>query len=194
MLTWAAAIAAAVTSDGNSRMATPAMFDTIIDSEAHRFAAGSEVRVVRDVRNDGSFYGLEKGELLVEEGAVGMVRSFGWFLQEQIIYEVFFPHNGRQIGLRDVEVIDAALPWQPCRFRSLDMAQLALSLSIDGDVVAHKGARVQVQWPQRDLDSGSISYDILLDNEIEVTVPDRALLQPDTTAEDLRWRRKNSAI
>ncbi|MDF0535871.1 nitrogen fixation protein NifZ [Shewanella sp. A32] len=175
-------------------MATPAMFETIEDSEHSRFDNGSEVRVVRDVRNDGSFYGLEKGELLVAEGAVGMVRSFGWFLQDQIIYEVFFPHNGRQIGLRDVEVIDAALPWQPCRFRSLDIAQLALSLRIEGAVVAHKGALVQVQWPHRDLDSGTLSYDILLANDIEVTVPDRALLEPDTTVEDLRWRRKSSAI
>lgn len=81
-----------------------------------RFAPGAEVRVVRNVRNDGSFFGMEKGELIVAEGAIGVVRKHGWFLQDQIIYDVFFPDTGRLVGLRDVEVIDASLPLTPAVF------------------------------------------------------------------------------
>ncbi|MDB1124151.1 nitrogen fixation protein NifZ [Vibrio algarum] len=61
-----------------------------MDCYAARFSAGDEVRVVRNIRNDGSFSGLDKGDLLVEQGEIGEVRSSGYFLQDQVVYQVFF--------------------------------------------------------------------------------------------------------
>ncbi|QSX34180.1 nitrogen fixation protein NifZ [Shewanella avicenniae] len=158
-----------------------------------RFAAGAEVRVVRNVRNDGTFYGVAKGELIVAEGDVGVVRKHGWFLQEQVIYEVFFPETGQLVGLRDVEVIDAALPFVPCRFRMLDYARLTLSLASQGELLARKGDRVQVTWIDRDLASGELSFTVKIANT-EVQVPARALEDVPAEEEGSRWRRKSAAI
>jgi nitrogen fixation protein NifZ len=47
-----------------------------------RFDYGDEVRLVRTVRNDGTFSGLETGALLVRAGRVAVVRNVGTFLQE----------------------------------------------------------------------------------------------------------------
>ncbi|WP_052074610.1 nitrogen fixation protein NifZ [Shewanella mangrovi] len=167
--------------------------DELMFNEDVRFAPGAEVRVVRNVRNDGSFFGIEKGELIVAEGDIGIVRKHGWFLQDQIIYDVFFPETGQLVGLRDAEVIDASLPFTPCRFRMLDFAQLTLSLASQGELLARKGDRVQVTWIDRDLTSGELSFTIkVADNEVQV--PARALEDVPPEEEGSRWRRKSAAI
>jgi nitrogen fixation protein NifZ len=125
-----------------------------------RFASGDEVRVIRNIRNDGSFTQIDKGELLIEAGALGIVRSYGYFLQDQIIFQVFFPSINRVIGLRDNEVIDAELAWIPCHFHSLDKATLTLSLSIQQQIIARKGDQVEVQRSYRNLVDGSLDYEI----------------------------------
>ncbi len=125
-----------------------------------RFPSGSEIRVIRNVRNDGSFPGLNKGELLIEQGETGTVRSSGYFLQDQIIYEVYFPEKNRVVGIRETEVIDAKLDWIPCQFHSLDKARLTLALKMQGQIIAAKGDMVEVQRVYRDLDSGVLEYEI----------------------------------
>ena len=47
-----------------------------------RFEYGEEVRVIRNVRNDGTFPGTEIGELLIKRGSIGYVQNIGTFLQE----------------------------------------------------------------------------------------------------------------
>ena len=42
-----------------------------------RFAYGAPVRVVRDLRNDGTFAGVDTGAVLVRSGSVGYVRESG---------------------------------------------------------------------------------------------------------------------
>ncbi len=125
-----------------------------------RFLSGHEVRIVRNIRNDGSFIDCDKGALLVEQGSVGIVRSSGYFLQDQIIYQVFFPEINRVIGVRDTEVIDATLDWVPCEFHSLDKAQLTLSLKMKDEIIAKKGDIVEVQRVYRDLHNGALEYEI----------------------------------
>jgi len=129
-------------------------------SDAVRFAPGSEVRIVRNIRNDGSFHNLEKGELLVEAGSVGIVRTYGYFLQTQIIYQVFIPEYNRVVGVRDSEVIDAKLAWVPCNFRSMDKAKLARSLRMFGEPLASKGDVIEVYRVYRDLEDGTLSYEV----------------------------------
>ena len=47
-----------------------------------RFEYGDEVRVTRNVRNDGTYPGLETGQLLIRRGSTGHVRDVGTFLQD----------------------------------------------------------------------------------------------------------------
>lgn len=42
------------------------------------FECGDAVRVVRALRNDGTFAGRARGELLVRRGSVGYVREWGY--------------------------------------------------------------------------------------------------------------------
>jgi nitrogen fixation protein NifZ len=141
-----------------------------------RFVSGCEVRVTRNIRNDGSFAGMEKGELLVAQGEVGEVRSSGYFLQDQIIYQVFFPVSNRVIGVRDSEVIDAGLDWIPCLFRSLDRARLTLALKMKQQIIALKGDIVEVQRVYRDLQTGRLEYEIAVADHL-VRVDARVLMR-----------------
>ncbi|CAM3944502.1 NifZ domain protein [Vibrio aerogenes CECT 7868] len=127
-----------------------------------RFDAGEEVRVIRTVRNDGSFPGMEKGEVLIEAGCVGIVRTYGFFLQTQVIYQVFFPEVNQVIGIRDEELIAARLDWVPRYFHSLDKAKLTRTLAMNGEVLAEKGQIVEIQRAYRDLEDGTLKYEITL--------------------------------
>ncbi len=125
-----------------------------------RFEAGEEVRVVRNIRNDGSFQNVDKGELLIEAGEIGIVRTYGYFLQDQIIFQVFFPSINEVVGIRDNELIKSHLEWVPCLFRSLDRAMLNVSLSMDKEIIAKKGDIVEVYRVYRNLEDGSLEYEI----------------------------------
>lgn len=130
-----------------------------------RFINGSRVRLVRNIRNDGSFRDSAKGELLVAEGEIGIIKSSGYFLQDQVIYQVYFPDIKKTVGVRDNEVIDSELPWIPCQFRSLEQAQLTLSLKMRGEIIANKGDLVEVYRVFRDLETGGVEYLVNVANE-----------------------------
>jgi nitrogen fixation protein NifZ len=68
-----------------------------------RFDFGEAVRLTRNVRNDGTFPGLEVGNLLIRRGSVGYVMNVGTFLQDQVIYTVNFLDHGRIVGCREEE-------------------------------------------------------------------------------------------
>ncbi|MFN1549271.1 nitrogen fixation protein NifZ [Vibrio natriegens] len=131
-----------------------------MQAEIPRFESGDEVRVVRNIRNDGSFQDSDKGDLLVEAGSVGIVRSYGYFLQTQLIYQIFIAAENKVVGVRDSEVIDATLPWVPCLFRSLDKAKLTCSLVMFGEPLASKGDVIEVHRAYRNLDDGTVNYEV----------------------------------
>ena len=139
-----------------------------------RFECGDQVRVVRNIRNDGSYNDMAKGELLVEQGETGYVRDAGYFLQDQVIYRVFFPHSNRMVGVRDTEVIAAGLDWEPCLFRVSDHAQLRLSLKVKEKIIASKGDRVEIEEVKRHLESGRLEY-LITAGGLSVRVPARVL-------------------
>ncbi|PMH44845.1 nitrogen fixation protein NifZ [Vibrio sp. 10N.286.49.B3] len=146
-------------------------------NEEPRFFSGSDVRVVRNIRNDGSFKSSIKGDLLVPEGEVGIVKSYGYFLQDQVIYQIYFPNIDQVVGVRDTEVIASHLEWIPCLFRSLEMAQLTVSLKMRGEIVAEVGDLIEVKRVFRDLETGKIEYLIDLANE-RVWLDSKALTLP----------------
>lgn len=74
------------------------------------FNFSEAVRVVRAIRNDGTYAGLPSGALLVRRGSIGYVRDWGIFLQDQVIYQVHFPESDRIVGCREQELIAGDRP------------------------------------------------------------------------------------
>lgn len=104
-----------------------------------RFELGTAVRVIRNVRDDGTYPGAQRGELLVRRGSVGYVREVGAFLQDQVIYSVDFPEVGMIVGCREEELIDALEPWVECRFEARERVTPKRKLAVDGEVIAAPG-------------------------------------------------------
>lgn len=99
-----------------------------------RWDYGDSVRVTRNVRNDGTYPGMEIGDFLVRRGSVGYVVNVGTFLQDQIIYSVNFLEDGRIVGCREEELIGGDEPWVPSRFEFREKVKAAKALSIRGEV------------------------------------------------------------
>ena len=50
-----------------------------------RWEQGEAVRLIRNVRNDGTYPGMDPGMPLVRRGSIGYVVDVGTFLQDQVI-------------------------------------------------------------------------------------------------------------
>lgn len=69
-----------------------------------RFKFGERVISRGTVRNDGTFAGSDIGQVLVQKGDIGYVRSIGTFLQQYYIYSVEWLGRGYQVGMRAKEL------------------------------------------------------------------------------------------
>lgn len=69
---------------------------------------GEKVRALKNVRNDGTYYGREVGDLLVKKGDIGYVKTIGTFLQQFYIYGVDWVDRGVVVGMkaRELESLD----------------------------------------------------------------------------------------
>ena len=74
------------------------------------FDYGDKVRSKRHVRNDGTYFGKDIGDLLCKKGEEGYVVSIGTFLQQFYIYGVEFVSTGHRVGMKrkELELIQAA--------------------------------------------------------------------------------------
>lgn len=138
-----------------------------------RYDYGNTVRVIRNVRNDGTFPGIATGTLLVRRGTVGYVRSIGTFLQDQIIYEVHFLEEGRVVGCREEELIGVDEPWVPSRFESREQVRTLMTLAHRGEVLVAAGAPGQILKVWRD-GGDEVIYDVIFHDQT-LSVPERAL-------------------
>lgn len=100
-----------------------------------RYEYGDAVRVIRNIRNDGTYPGATKGKLLVQRGNVGYVRNIGTFLQDQVIYSVDFLSLGCLVGCREQELIPAQAPWGNNNFELHDKVYALQPMSIKKKVV-----------------------------------------------------------
>ncbi len=123
------------------------------------FEYGDEVRVIRNVRNDGTYPGTEMGELLIRKGSVGCVYDVGTYLQDQLIYKVHFLDDGRTIGCRQEELILASDPWIPSLYEFRDYVISKIQLSVRGEVVVEKGQEGQIEKVLRDV-PGGVQYHV----------------------------------
>ncbi|QID19940.1 nitrogen fixation protein NifZ [Nitrogeniibacter mangrovi] len=142
-----------------------------------RWDYGEAVRLIRNVRNDGTYPGMDPGDFLVRRGSVGYVVDVGTFLQDQVIYSVNFLDEGRIVGCREEELIGADDPWTPSRFEFRDKVRAARTLSVDGTVLVATGDTGEVVKVLRDA-PGGVAYHIHFD-----TLPGRVLQIPEPLLE-----------
>jgi nitrogen fixation protein NifZ len=142
---------------------------------------GDEVRVLRNLRNDGTFPGLDVGQLLVRRGSVGFVRDMGTFLQDQIVYSVHFLAEDRLVGCREEELQPAAAPWTPSRFERRDKVAARVPLGIRGRVLVEPGETGEVLKVLRGA-PGGVSYHVHFSGRNTLQVPETVLRFPEDPA------------
>ena len=139
---------------------------------------GSEVRLTRNVRNDGTYPGKEVGEMLIRRGTVGVVYDVGTYLQDQLIYRVNFIEAGMTVGCREEELILADAEWIPNRFEFREKVITKVTLQSGGEVIAPKGTMGEVQRVVRE--PGRMFYQIKFPNDDELyEIPEIALAGED---------------
>lgn len=147
-----------------------------------QFDYGAEVRLIRNVRNDGTYPGLDTGALLIRRGAVGCVYDVGSYLQDQLIYRVHFIAEGRVVGCREEELIPAAAPWIANLFEFRDNVVTTCSLAVRGSVLVAKGQAGSIEKVLRDLPQG-IEYHVHFGNGRVLQVPEASLALASAPAE-----------
>jgi nitrogen fixation protein NifZ len=142
-----------------------------------RWHIDDEVRLTRNVRDDGTFPGAQRGDLLVRRGSVGVIRDIGSFLQEQVIYGVYFYAEKRMVGCREEELMDAADAWTPTRFEFRDKVKSRAALQVKGKILVEAGEWGEITKVACDSPGGT-SYHVHFD-----CLPGRVLLIPETVLE-----------
>ena len=133
---------------------------------------GDEVRLIRNVRNDGTYPGKEVGELLIRRGAIGCVFDVGTYLQDQLIYRVHFLDQNKTVGCREEELIAADAPWIDNLFEFRDEVICKIPLGMKGEVIAEAGDKGGIEKVIREEDR--ILYHLRI-NGRTVMVPEAAL-------------------
>ncbi|WP_370978151.1 nitrogen fixation protein NifZ [Agaribacterium sp. ZY112] len=140
------------------------------------FDFGDRVRVVRNVRNDGSYPGKRRGELLLKQGAIGSVRDIGSFLQDQIIYRVHFINEGKTIGCREQELIAASEPWLPAQFELRQKVRTRMSIDRVNSLSLARGTVGQVVKILPDYQQQRVFYHIDFSG-LYLRMPEAALVE-----------------
>ncbi|WPL18828.1 NifZ domain protein [Thiorhodovibrio winogradskyi] len=135
---------------------------------------GDQVRVIRHLRNDGTFPGRDRGALLIRRGSTGYVRDVGTFLQDQIIYSVHFVDQDLVVGCREQELQPAEDFWVESRFDTRDRVRATLTLASGGRLLVEQGTVgevVKVLRGERDL----LGYHVQFPGANLLQVPESAL-------------------
>ena len=144
-----------------------------------RWDYGEAVRLTRNVRNDGTYPGLDPGAPLVRRGSIGYVVDVGTFLQDQVIYSVNFLDEGKIVGCREEELIGAEEPWTPSRFEFREKVRARQGLAVGGEMLVAADAAGEVIKVIRDA-PGGVAYHIHFDS-----LPGRVLQIPEGLLEPL---------
>lgn len=109
-----------------------------------RWGMGEAVRVARNLRNDGTYPGEPTGAVLIGRGSIGHVVGVGTFLQDQVIYSVHFLEEGRVVGCREEELVDADAPWAPSAFEFRQRVRATKALASAGETLVPAGGAGEV--------------------------------------------------
>jgi nitrogen fixation protein NifZ len=138
-----------------------------------KFKFGNEVRVIRNVRNDGTYPGVNTGTLLVRRGSTGFVMNVGTFLQDQLIYTVNFLDLDKIVGCREEELIRIDEPWIPSKFESREKVRSRITLTVGGETRVEPGMEGEVLKVLRD-DNNGVMYHVIFHDQV-LQVPESAL-------------------
>ncbi len=138
-----------------------------------KFEFGNEVRIIRNVRNDGTYPGMDPGMLLVRRGSTGFVMNVGTFLQDQLIYTVNFLELGKIVGCREEELISIEEPWIPSKFESREKVRSRITMTVGGEIRVKPGMEGEIMKVMRDDDNG-VSYHVIFHDRV-LQVPETAL-------------------
>ncbi len=145
-----------------------------------KFEYGEAVRVICNLRNDGTYPGEPTGRLLVHRGSVGHVRDIGTFLQDQLIYSVDFIEQGRRVGCREQELQLEGTPWIPTRFEFSDKVTPKVPLGIQGKAVAQPGDEGAIEKVLREHPNGPAYHTRFNGRTLLVPETALALLPPES--------------
>jgi nitrogen fixation protein NifZ len=140
-----------------------------------KYEYGEVVRVIRNLRNDGTFPGQATGVLLVARGSVGYVRDVGTFLQDQLIYSVHFLDAQRMVGCREEELQPADEQWLPSRFEFREKVAARVRLATQGRVLVEQGEVGEVV-KVIPVGEGDFAYHVYFPGRNTLQVPETALV------------------
>src|SRR5512135_419548 len=138
-----------------------------------KYEFGDEVRIIRNVRNDGTYPGVPTGTLLIRRGSTGFVMNVGTFLQDQLIYTVNFLEQNKIVGFREEELIGIDDPWIPSKFESREKVRSKVTLAVSGKVRAKPGSEGEILKVLRD-EAGGVQYQAIFHDHV-LQVPESAL-------------------
>lgn len=124
-----------------------------------RFEFGDSVRLIRNVRNDGTYPGKEIGELLIRRGSIGVVRDVGSYLQDQVIYTVHYLEADKIVGCREEELLYADEPWTPSKHEVRERVRSRVTLAVAGEIRTSPGVEGEIMKVIRDL-PGGVQYHV----------------------------------
>lgn len=133
-----------------------------------KFEFGDEVRIIRNVRNDGTYPGMSVGEPLVRRGSTGFVMNVGTFLQDQLIYTVNFLELNRIVGCREEELISIDETWIPSKFESREKVKSRITMTVRGEVRVTPGMEGEILKVFRDQNDGVLYHVIFHDQVLQV--------------------------
>lgn len=137
------------------------------------FEFGDEVRIIRNVRNDGTYPGMSIGEPLVRRGSTGFVMNVGTFLQDQLIYTVNFLELNKIVGCREEELISIDEAWIPSKFESREKVKSRITLTVRGEVRVTPGMEGEILKVFRDENDG-VQYHVIFHDQV-LQVPEKSL-------------------
>lgn len=144
-----------------------------------RWECGETVRVIRNIRNDGTYPGMDTGAPLIRRGSVGHIVDIGTFLQDQIIYSIHFLDQGRIVGCREEELIGLDEEWVPSRYEFREKVKARTALAVGGEVLVPVGAVGEVIRVVRHA-GGGVAYQVHFD-----CLPGRVLQIPEPRLDPL---------
>ncbi len=141
-----------------------------------QFEYGTEVRVIRNLRNDGTYPGQEVGELLVKRGSVGCIYDVGSYLQDQIIYRVHFLEESKTVGCRQEELILASDPWVPNKYEFNQKVISKIPVVVAGETLVEENQAGIVMKILRDSERKIVKYHVHFGNRM-LQMPEAALAE-----------------
>ncbi len=138
-----------------------------------KYEFGDEVRIIRNVRNDGTYPGVSIGTLLIRRGATGFVMNVGTFLQDQLIYTVNILEQNKIVGFREEELISIDEPWVPSKFESREKVRSRITMTVRGEARVFPGMEGEILKVFRDANNG-VQYHVIFHDQV-LQVPEASL-------------------